>query len=138
MPTDASPEIRILIVDDVEHVRQSLRQILHLSQELTVIGEASNGLEAIKAAETLKPDVVLMDLEMPVLGGLEATRRIKDKQPEIGIVIVTIHGSQEDRERAIKAGSDAFVVKEAPTEQLIAAICHVGPASEPNAKGVKS
>lgn len=138
MPADASPEIRILIVDDVEHVRQSMRKILQLSKELAVVGEACNGLDAINATEALKPDVVLMDLEMPVMGGLEATRRIKEKQPEIGIVIVTIHGRQDDRERAIRAGCDAFVVKEAPTEELIAAIRDVGTASQPNARGDES
>ena len=135
MSADGLPEIRILIVDDFEHVRQSLGNILQYSKELRVIGEASNGLEAIEAVEALKPDVVLMDLEMPVMGGLEATRRIKEEQPEIGIVIVSIHGSQDDRERAIRAGSDAFVEKEAPTEQLIAAIRDVGTTSEHNAEG---
>ena len=122
MPANASPKIKILIVDDMEHVRQGLRTILQLSDDFEVVGEACNGLEAIRAAEELKPEVVLMDLEMPVLGGLEATRRIKEQHPEIGVVIITIHGSEDVRQQAARAGSDAFFEKEAPTEYLIAAI----------------
>jgi DNA-binding NarL/FixJ family response regulator len=125
MPANASAKIRILIVDDMARVRQGLRTILQLSEEFEVVGEASNGLEAIRAAEELKPEVVVMDLEMPQLGGLEATRRIKEQHPGIGVVILTIHGSSELRKQAMKAGTDAFVEKEAPTEHLIAAIHEV-------------
>jgi DNA-binding NarL/FixJ family response regulator len=132
MPANAPAKIRILIVDDMTQVRQGLRTILQLSEYFEVVGEACNGLEAIRAAESLKPEVVLMDLEMPELGGLEATRRIKEQQPEIGIVILTIHGSDEVQEQAMRAGSDAFVEKEAPTEHLIAAIREVRASSYPN------
>ena len=125
MPANASAKIRILIVDDKAHVRQGLQTVLQLSEGFEIVGEACNGLEAIRAAELLQPEVVLMDLEMPVLGGLEATRRIKKQHPEIGIVIITIHGSDEAREQAMKAGSDFFIEKEAPTEDLIAAIREV-------------
>jgi DNA-binding NarL/FixJ family response regulator len=125
MPANASAKIRILIVDDKAHVRQGLQTVLQLSEGFEIVGEACNGLEAIRAAELLKPEVVLMDLEMPVLGGLEATRRIKEQYPEIGVVILTIHGSDDVREQAMRAGSDAFVEKEAPTEDLIAVIQEV-------------
>ena len=100
MPANALPRISILIVDDIASVRQSLRTILQLSEGFEVVGEARNGLEAVSAAESLRPQVILMDLEMPVLGGLEATRRIKEQQPEMGIVILSIHGSDEIREQA--------------------------------------
>ncbi len=91
--------------------------------------------QAIRAAEKLRPEVGLMDLEMPELGGLEATRRIKEQHPEIGVVILTIHGSDEVREQAVRAGSDAFIEKEAPTEDLIAAIREVRATNCPNSKG---
>jgi DNA-binding NarL/FixJ family response regulator len=125
MPVNASAKIRILIVDDKAQVRQGLRTILHLSNDFEVVGEAGNGLDAIRAAEKHRPEVVLMDLEMPVLGGLEATRRIKEQHPEIGIVILTIHGGDEVRDQAARAGANAFVEKEAPTEYLLATIRNV-------------
>ena len=129
MPATTTHRIRILIVDDMASVRQGLRTILQLSEGFEVVGEACNGLEAVRAVELLKPDVVLMDLEMPVLSGLEATQRIKERQPGLGVVILTIHGSDEVREEAAGAGSDAFVEKEAPTERLLATIREVGASS---------
>jgi DNA-binding NarL/FixJ family response regulator len=114
--------VKILIVDDMASVRQGLRTILQLAEDFEVVGEACDGLEAIRAVNHLNPEVVIMDLEMPVLGGLEATKRIKEQHPEIHIVIITIHGGDEVREQAARAGSDAFVEKEAPTEKLIEAI----------------
>lgn len=135
MPANSSRKIRILIVDDMEPVRQGLRTILQLSEGFEVVGEACDGMEAVRAAASLKPEVVLMDLEMPVLGGLEATRRIKEQQPEMGIVILTIHGSDEVREQAAKAGSDAFIEKEAPTKRLLAAIREVGASSFRHTEG---
>jgi DNA-binding NarL/FixJ family response regulator len=137
MPVNRSAKIRILIADDKAQVRQGLRTILHLSDDFKVVGEACNGLEAIHAVELYKPEVVLMDLEMPVLDGLEATRRIKKQHPEIGIVILTIHGGDELREEAARAGSDAFVEKEAPTEYLFAAIRNISASSCLNTKGDK-
>ena len=92
---------------------------------MEVVGEASNGLEAIQLAEQLEPDVVLMDLEMPELGGLEATQRIKDRHPEIGIVMITIHDTEDNRERAAKLGVDAFVEKGTAVETLLETIRRV-------------
>ena len=138
MPANAPGKTRILIVDDMAHVRQGLHTILQLSEDFEVVGEACNGLEAIRAADELKPDVVLMDLEMPVLGGLEATRRIKEQHPEVGVVILTIHGDEEIREQAMRAGSDAFIEKETPTEDLIVAIRQVKASSNRYTKGDES
>jgi DNA-binding NarL/FixJ family response regulator len=138
VPANASAKIRILITDDTARVRQGLRTILELSEGFEVVGEACDGLEAVRAAEQLRPEVVLMDLEMPVLGGLEATRRIKEQHPEIGVVILTIHGSDDVREQAARAGSDAFVEKEAPTKDLITAIREVRATSWPNTEGEES
>lgn len=138
MPANTSTKARILIVDDVARVREGLRTILQLSGDFEVVGEACNGVEAIRSAEQLEPEIILMDLEMPVLGGLEATRRIKEQHPDIGVVILTIHGGDEVREQAVRAGSDAFVEKETPTEDLIAAIREVSATNCHNTRGEES
>jgi DNA-binding NarL/FixJ family response regulator len=115
-------KIRILIADDLEHVRQGLRTMLELTGDLEVVGEASNGLEAIQLADQLEPDVVLMDLEMPELDGLEATQRIKDRHPGIGVVMITIYDNASNRERAARAGVEAFLQKGTAFETLLAAV----------------
>ena len=135
MSANASAKIRILIVDDKAHVRQGLQTVLQLSDDFEIVGEACNGLEAIHAAEQLRPDVVLMDLEMPVLDGLEATRRIKEQHPEIGVVILTIHRSNDFREQADRVGSDAFVEKETSTTALVATILKVKGLNNPKING---
>jgi DNA-binding NarL/FixJ family response regulator len=103
--------IRILIVDDKERVRQDLRMALELMEGLEVVGEAADGLEALHQAEELGPDVVLMDLEMPRMDGFEATRQIKDRCLARGVVALTVYGDDSARERADRAGADAFVEK---------------------------
>jgi DNA-binding NarL/FixJ family response regulator len=119
-------EFRVLVVDDLEHVRQSLRTILELAGGFKVVGEASNGLEAIQQVNQLHPDVVLTDLAMPQIDGLEATQRIKAQHPKTGVVMITIHDSKETREQATKAGVDAFLAKGTDTESLIQTIQEVG------------
>ncbi|MGD9048742.1 MAG: response regulator transcription factor [Anaerolineae bacterium] len=119
-------EINLLIVDDLEHVRQGLRTILELAGGLVVVGEACNGLEAIQQVEQLRPDVVLMDLAMPQMDGLEATERIKAQSPRIGVVMISIHDNEETQEQAAKAGVDAFLAKGTDTEILIQTIQEVG------------
>jgi DNA-binding NarL/FixJ family response regulator len=121
----AVTEIKLLIVDDLEHVRQGLRTILELAGGLVVIGEACNGLEAIQQVNQLYPDVVLMDLVMPQIDGLEATERIKVQHPGTGVVMITIHDSDETREQATEAGVDAFLAKGTDTEILIQTIQEV-------------
>ena len=122
-------EMRLLIVDDLEHVREGLRTILELAGDLNVVGEACNGLEAIQQVDQLHPDVVLMDLTMPEIDGLEATERIKARYPEIGVVMISIHDNDEARERAKKAGVDAFMAKGNDTGTLIRIIRQVGESS---------
>jgi len=119
--------IRILIVDDLPQVRQGLASVLQLASRSTipsveVIGEAQNGIEAIEKAQSLHPDVVLMDLEMPGLDGWAATRSLKLTNPSIFIVALTIHGDQASRQRANQVGVDAFIEKGAPLVELIQAI----------------
>ena len=114
--------IRVLIVDDMPRVRQELRLLLQLSDEVEIVGEAGDGQEAIQKVVLLRPDVVIMDLEMPVLDGLQATRQIKQLKCAIRIVILTVHSESEDLNRARSAGADAFISKGSPYSALIESI----------------
>ena len=113
---------RILLVDDVEQVRWDLCTVLNLSGDLEIVGEAANGLEAMRLTESLQPDVVLIDMEMPVMDGYEATRLIKTLCPSCRIVALTVHGYSEARQKAIRAGVDAFIVKGTPVESIVQSI----------------
>ena len=125
-PTPASksdnPIICVLIVDDMPQVRQELRQLLQLSDGIEVVGEASDGQEAILQAERLHPDVVIMDLEMPTLDGLQATCQIKQRKLAGRVVILSVHSEPEDLDRAMQAGADAFIQKGSPYSTLIESI----------------
>ena len=112
----------ILLVDDSEPVRWDLCTVLTLSGDLEIVGEAANGLEAMRLTESLQPDVVLMDMEMPVMNGYEATRLIKALCPSCRIIALTVHGYSEARQKAIQAGVDAFIVKGAPVESIVQSI----------------
>ena len=113
---------RVLLVDDVEQVRRDLRTLLTLSDDLEIIGEAANGLEAVRLTESLQPDVVLMDLEMPVLDGYEATRQIKTRFPLCRVIVLTMHDYESARLKAKQSGVDAFLVKGAPVETIVQTI----------------
>jgi len=114
--------LKILIADDVPSIRKGLRTLLTLVGGLEIVGEAINGEEAVRLVGILNPNVVLMDLEMPVLDGFEATRRIKELYPKCWVVALTIHGGEVERRRAYLAGVDVFVVKGAPMKELMAGI----------------
>jgi DNA-binding NarL/FixJ family response regulator len=120
--TPESPLVQVLIVDDMARVREELRQLLQLSGMVQIVGEAGDGLEAVRLAGELSPDVVVMDLEMPVMDGFEATSQIKSSQPEVWVVILSIHNGGEARERALRAGADRFVIKGASYQTLLKAI----------------
>lgn len=113
---------RVFLIDDVEQVRWDLRMILSLSGDLEIVGEAANGLEALRLVEALTPEVILMDLEMPVMDGYEATRLIKTLCPTCRIVALTIHGYDEARKKAHQFGVDAFLVKGAPIQEIVRTI----------------
>jgi DNA-binding NarL/FixJ family response regulator len=120
----------VLLVDDAAEVRRDLGTLLTLAGSIEIVGDARDGAEAILQAQALQPDVVLMDLEMPVLNGYESARRIKALCPACRVVALTIHGGEAERRRALAAGCDAFVVKGAPLETLVSAVC-VGPRAAP-------
>ena len=110
---------RLLIVDDVPQVRAELRTLLSLAGAIEIVGEAANGLEAVTQAAKLQPDVVLMDLEMPVMNGYEAARKIKAQSPDCRVIAFTVHETAETLERAFESGVDAFLVKGSPLAGLL-------------------
>jgi DNA-binding NarL/FixJ family response regulator len=114
--------IRVLVADDQSMVRAGFRMLLADEEGIAVVAEASNGLEAVDKAERFHPTVVLMDIRMPELDGLEATRRILAADPAARILILTTFDLDEYIYEALKAGASGFVLKDDPPEQLIAAI----------------
>jgi DNA-binding NarL/FixJ family response regulator len=113
---------RLLIVDDIPQVRAELRNLLSLAGDIDIVGEAANGLEAIDQAAVLQPDVILMDLEMPLMSGYQAARQIKIQSPACRVIVLTLHDDAEALEGAHQAGADAFIVKGAPLESLLSEI----------------
>ena len=114
--------IKILLVDDQAAVRWGLRMRFALESDFTVLGEAGTGAEAIEAAQTLRPDVVLMDVEMPEMDGITATQRLHEMMPHVGVVMLSLHGDAHTRARAEAAGACAFVEKQGVDEVLLTAI----------------
>lgn len=117
--------IRILIVDDHEVLRAGLRLLLETVADFEVIGEAANGEDGVQAALSLKPDVVIMDVTMPHMNGVEATQLIKEKLPDIAVLALTIHEGQEYFFQMLQAGASGYVPKRAAADVLIQAIQHV-------------
>jgi DNA-binding NarL/FixJ family response regulator len=112
----------LLIADDQALVRVGLRKILESEPEMTVVGEVGDGEGAVRAAQRLRPDVVLMDIRMPVLDGIEATRRIVCVQPAARVLILTTFGIDTYVYRALRAGASGFMLKDAPPEEIAAAV----------------
>ncbi|MGZ4400710.1 MAG: response regulator transcription factor, partial [Gaiellaceae bacterium] len=112
----------VLIVDDQALVRVGLRKILESEPDTTVVGEAADGEDAVTEARRLRPDLVLMDIRMPVLDGIEATRRIVRAQPSARVLILTTFGLDRYVYDALHAGASGFMLKDAPPEEIAAAV----------------
>ena len=108
---------RLLLVDDHTLLRQGLRRAVE-EAGFDVVGEAGDGQEALHLAVTLRPDLVLMDVTMPVLDGIEATRRLRHSVPEARVVILTMHGEEETVDQALRAGAVAYLLKDCSTDQV--------------------
>lgn len=115
-------KIQVLMVDDHAIMRQGLRALLNLYDDVEVVGEASNGKEAVTKAQELRPDVVLMDISMPYMNGVEATRHIIRQSPEIKIVMITQYDSREYLISSVKAGAMGYLPKDCCGTDLISAI----------------
>jgi two-component system response regulator NreC len=114
--------IRVLIADDHTIVRSGVRLLLEAEADMEVVGEALDGREALNLAESLQPDVVLMDITMPEMDGLEATREIKTRFPQIKVLVLTMHRSDEYFFEMLKAGASGYILKGAKTSELINAV----------------
>ena len=115
----SSPRTRVLLADDHALFREGLRMIIDGQADLEVVGEASDGLEAIVKTAELKPDLVLMDVQMPGCDGLEATRRIKQQRPETVVVMLTVRGDDEILFQAIKNGAQGYLLKNLHSAELM-------------------
>lgn len=114
--------IRILLADDHPMTRGGIRFALESQPDFTVVGEADNGAEAVRQAEDLRPDVVLMDLAMPDVSGVEATRRIHTDHPNIHVLVFTAYGDDENVVEALRAGAVSYLLKDARSEDLCRAV----------------
>ena len=114
--------VRVLLVEDHELYAQTLRMLLASNGRIEVVGRAVDGAEGVRAALALRPDVVLMDISMPVLDGIEATRRLRRRLCAVRIVMLTSSRDEHDRRDALAAGADAYLMKDDPLPELEAAI----------------
>lgn len=115
-------KIRLVLVDDHEVVRTGLRMLLEHQPDMEIVGEASTGAEAMELAAQLQPDVIVMDITLPDISGIEATRQIKRAQPDAAIVALTIHEDEQYFFEMLQAGAAGYVPKRAASEDLISAI----------------
>lgn len=114
--------MRILIVDDHAVVREGLRIILETQPDIEIVGEATNGKEASELAEKLSPDIILMDITMPIMNGLDATALIKKKNPQINILILTMHEDDQYFFKILEAGASGYFIKGGSSSELVSAI----------------
>jgi DNA-binding NarL/FixJ family response regulator len=115
-------EIRVLVADDQQLVREGLRVLLDLTPDIRVVGEASNGTEAAEQARRIRPDVVLMDVRMPKLDGVAATRKVREMCPDVQVIILTTFDDDEYVFDGLRAGAVGYLLKDVPSEQLAEAI----------------
>jgi DNA-binding NarL/FixJ family response regulator len=134
MSGEGAVAIRLLIADDHALVRSGLRSMLEREPGIEIVGEARNGREAVELCRSLRPDLVLMDVRMPGMDGLEATRAIKREHPETGVLMVTMHENRDYMLEATKAGAAGYVLKDAPRNELVSAVRRVVDAEPSNSQ----
>jgi DNA-binding NarL/FixJ family response regulator len=115
-------EIRLIIADDHKLFRVGLRQLLEKQAGIRVVGEAATGFEAVALSHELKPDLVLMDISMPELNGIEATRRVVDDDPAVKVVILSMHSDRRYIVEALRAGAKGYLLKDSAPEELVRAV----------------
>jgi DNA-binding NarL/FixJ family response regulator len=120
--TDDARSLRILLADDHVTVRQGLKMLIESQDDMVVVSEASDGRAAVEQARILRPDVVVMDISMPGMNGLVATRTLKEIQPDAVIVILTRHGDDAYLQELLRAGADGYVLKQSAASELLQAI----------------
>ena len=113
---------RLVLADDHHILRRGFRSLLSQEPDLEVVGEASNGLQAIEICRRLRPDLILMDVRMPEMDGITATRRIKESQPGVGVLMVTMHENPDYLLEALDAGAAGYVLKDVPGDRLVSAV----------------
>src|SRR5262245_40165550 len=116
---------RVLLADDHDMVRAGLRSILEKEQDMEVIAEAGNGAEAVRLVQALSPDVVIMDISMPLLNGIEATRQIVSKYPNVKVIILSMHHDRIMVSEVLKAGASGYLLKNSAGEELTRAVIAV-------------
>src|SRR6185503_8421560 len=115
-------QIRVLIADDHEVVAQGLEHVVASQSDLIVVGTAPDGRVAVERARELEPDIIVMDMAMPGMNGIEATRVIRDRHPGTRVIILSMHSNAEYVRRALRAGASGFVVKRSAARELVDAI----------------
>jgi len=114
--------IRVLLADDHTIVRQGLRALLDSQEDIEVVGEAENGRQAFEKTKQIVPDIVVLDITMPNLNGIEATRQIKKLKPEIKVIVLTVHDNEEYVHQVLQAGASGYLLKESAVSDLVSAI----------------
>ena len=115
-------EIRLLVVDDQQLIREGIASVLDIQEGITVVGTATNGEEAVAQAEALAPDLILMDVHMPVMDGIEATERVRNRHPDCQVVMLTTFDDDEYIIRSLQAGACGYLLKDIPADDLAEAV----------------
>ena len=130
-PEDVRGPTRLAIVDDHELARESLRNMLTDEPDIEIVGEAANGRQALLLCSRLRPDLILMDVRMPEMDGLAATKEVKKRYPETSVMMLTMHENPDYLLEALKAGGAGYVLKDAPQEEIIEAVRRVRNGESP-------
>jgi DNA-binding NarL/FixJ family response regulator len=121
-PNDSDEVVRVLLVDDHAVVREGLKALINSQTDMTVVGEAEDGVRAIEAAQRLLPNVLIMDLSMPNMGGAEATLSVREKCPDVKVLALTVHAERSYVRQLLSAGASGYVLKRAASEELVRAV----------------